>query len=138
MLQESEFTFAIFKCYFMTNDSIIVFQEESAHWIDANSLELKKSFRYAESLSIDFCQINRNSFALCHNPDDKNIFLCSVRLWPEDLDKISYKTLYDEPSFGHSAFKGQFCWNMKFQFSSSQDSLVAYKTKTESILLKDW
>ena len=43
----------------------------------------------------------RTSFAPCHESLEKNMFTATLRIYENDLEKISYKSYYEKPFSGY-------------------------------------
>ena len=134
ILQESEIVPYAVRCVTMTNTLILVIQEEHVCLIDANSLEFKQQFKISDSLSLGKCLINKMCFTECYDKSDKNMFLCTIEILPDELDKIKYKSMYDQPGFGTASKKGEYFWISRLKLSDNFDSIEVYEPEDQSIV----
>ena len=118
----------------MTNDLILIFQEEQVSLIEATSLEFKRQFRISDSLSLGRCLLNKHCFSECYDQSDKNMFLCTIEILPDELDKIKYKSMYDQPGFGTASKKGEYFWISRLKLSDNFDSIEVYEPENQSIV----
>ena len=77
-------------------------------------------------------------FTECYDLSDKNMFLCTIEILPDDLDKIKYKSIYDKPGYGTAAKKGEYFWILRLKVSNDFDSVEVYKPESQSIVFKEW
>ena len=85
----------------MTNKLIATFHDPEIFLFDVESLEILKHLKIHECLSLESCEISRSSFNPCHDSLQKNIFFVSMRIDPNDLEKIDYKCIYDRSYAGY-------------------------------------
>ena len=85
----------------MTKNLIATFHDKPTILLfDADALEVVKEIQIHECLSLDKTEITLNSPSLCHESSDKKMIFVNIRIFPDDLKKISQKSIYDQPFTG--------------------------------------
>ena len=85
----------------MPNNLIATFHDPEIRLFDSDSLEMIKHLKIAECLSLETTLIPKTSVSPCHDSLNRNMFLISMRIFPNDLKKISHKSIYDKPYSGY-------------------------------------